>query len=411
MRMGLSLVVIAMAGVADAQVNRVQTDSNIFQVLGPGSSTFRQQSERFKDPRQRAAVKAEQRASILETHRDIGVLLQIDPAIEHELVELLAEVQTSDLERFYTSATANPTPGDQWDSLYAHAQRETEKVQALRELLGQEKLERYKTFATLVNEYRQVAKLDARLAPAHKLNLDQKQRMAELWRDHTRSQIEGDRISMHSHGRFGFSLGQPMPSREELQRQSQLTTITANEASWRRMPKADEELGKRAAEFLDPMQLNALAEMNAERADSLRQWIENARVQAGLSPQIPAEPEVTPPPAPIPVAGDVKVAIKIAINRGEATHYTDTVRNGGAVAFPCAEGLFVEARPTVYDNDVFDVRLFYYEPDSRGGRRLIGEGVQMGRVIKGSESSGAGGSVVTGNKGYAIQTSVQVEPV
>jgi hypothetical protein len=73
--------------------------------------------------------------------------------------------------------------------------------------------------------------------------------------------------------------------------------------------------------------------------------------------------------------------------------------------------LFVEVRPTIYDNETFDVRVFYYESDSHGRRRLIGEGGQMGRVVKGSPFGGVGGSVITGNKGYAIQLSAQVEPV
>jgi hypothetical protein len=72
--------------------------------------------------------------------------------------------------------------------------------------------------------------------------------------------------------------------------------------------------------------------------------------------------------------------------------------------------LIVEVRPTIYDNDMFDVRVLYYEPNSRGGRRLIGEGGQMGKVTRDNQSGGTGGSVITGNKGYAIEMSTKVEP-
>jgi hypothetical protein len=79
--------------------------------------------------------------------------------------------------------------------------------------------------------------------------------------------------------------------------------------------------------------------------------------------------------------------------------------------FRCPEGLFVEVRPTIYDDDSFEVRVLYYEPDSRGGRRLIGNGGQMGIVTRDSQPGGTGGTVIVGNQGYAIEMSTKVEPV
>jgi hypothetical protein len=411
---------IVMMGVAHAQIdpprqvpeerNRLEAGSNVIQVFGQGSATFRQQSERFSDPRQRAAVRAEQRAQIAESHQDIRALLQIDRATERKLIDLLADQQTEDLEQFYITAAGQSSQGDPWERMNARAQRETAKVQALRDLLGQEKLERYQAFARHVNDYRQVAKLDARLAPPDRLNLDQKQRLAELWGEQIRNEIGMGPFSRRSGSLFGFAPGQQLPSPEEMQRQNQLMTLTSNEENWRRMPLADAELRGRAAGFLTPAQLDALAQMNAERAENLRQWIEDARVKMGLSPQIPDEAEPTESPRPALRTGSVKLAVKLTINGGEATHYTDTVRNGESVTFRCAEGLLVEVRPTMYEDDAFDVRVLYYEPDGRGGRRLIGEGGQMGTYIPGNQSNGFGGSVITGNQGYAIQLSTQVEP-
>jgi hypothetical protein len=387
-----------------------QSDSNVFQTFGPGSLQFRDQSERFRDPQQRAAVRAEQRAQILETHQDIGAVLQIDATTESKLIELLTDQQVTHLEQFYASAAARMSQGDPWESLYAQAERETAKVQALRDLLGPEKLERYQAFSQLVNDYVQVAKLDARLSAPHKLNIDQKRRLAELWREQMRKDVEVSRRTLRTRSPFGFAPGQPLPSREELQRQSQLMTIASNEEAWRRKPKAHEWLRQRAASFLTPQQLDALSQMNAENADNLRKWIENARLQAGLNAQIPAQPETPEPPLPALLAGEVKVVVKLTINRNEANHFTHTGGNGKPVTFESTEGLLVEVRPTVYEDQTFDVRVFYYEADGRGGKRLIGEGGQMGKVVKG-ESGGNGGSVITGNQAYAIVLSTQAEPV
>lgn len=427
---GLSIVVIALTGVAAAQTdppteaakehNRLeavpsiqfQADSNVFQMFGPASPTFREQSERFRDPVQRAAFRAEQRAQIMESHQTVGELLELDAATESKLFDLLADFQTNDLEQFYTTAAARASQRNPFEPLTARAERETVKVQALRELLGQEKLERYQVFATLVNDYRQVAKLNERLEAAHKLTIDQQQRLAQLWHEQIHGEIYNTRFSLHRQNPFAGPLGQmgQMPSREDMMRNSQLMTIASNEDNWRRMPKADEQLRQRAAEFLTASQLASLALMNAEKADNLRKWIIGARAEAGLSPEIPEQPEATEPPTPMPMAGAVKLAVKLTINGGEATHYTDTLRNGESATFQSAEGLIVEVRPTIYDNDMFDVRVLYYEPNSRGGRRLIGEGGQMGKVTRDNQSGGTGGSVITGNKGYAIEMSTKVEP-
>jgi hypothetical protein len=387
-----------------------QSDSRVFQTFGEGSLTLRAQSERFFDPQQRPAVRAEQRAHILETHRDIGELLQLDATTESKLIELLTDHQMNYLERFYASVAARMPQSDPWDSLYVQAENTTAKVQALRELLGQEKLERYQAFSQLVNDYAQVARLDARLDAPHKLNIDQKRRLAELWQEQMRKEIEASRRTLSTRSPFGFSPGQELPSIEELQSQSELMGIARNEDNWRRMPKAHQWLRQRAAKFLTRQQLDALSQMNAEKADSLQKWIENARLQAGLSLQIPEEPETPAPPLPALLAGKVKVVVKLTINRNDANHFTHTGRNGKAVTFESAEGLLVEVRPEVYEDQTFDVRVFYYEADGRGGRRLIGEGGQMGKVTKG-DSGGTGGNVITGNQAYAVLLSAQAESV
>lgn len=392
-----------------------QSDSNVFQTFGSGSPTFQQQAERFRDPQQRAQVRAEQREQILISHQGIGELLQLDAATENKLVELLADLQTDDLEHFYVSAAARSSQGNPWEPLMERAKRETAKVQALRDLLGQEKLERYQTFAGYVNERNQVAKLDERLSTPHKLSVAQKERLVELYREQARSEIDRSRLSRHPHSPFGPST-RTMPSPGELQRRSQLMTIAANEENWRRAPKADEQMRKRAAAFLTPAQLSTLAQMQAEKADQQRQWIENARIQAGLNREIPEQSEEAAPQVPPLLDGEIKVAVKLTVNGGEATHFTHTGRNGEAVTFRCPEGLFVEVRPTVYVNDAFDVRVSYYEETSKGERRRIGEGGQMGTITRTSSGAvsggggGMGGSVVTGNQGYAVQLSTQVEP-
>jgi len=429
---GLSMLSLA-AAVAHAQANprskatdpapnrlepapagELRSDSNVFRTFEDGAQTFREEAERFRDPQYREAVRAQQREQILESHQGIGELLQLDAETQSKLIELLADQQTANQERFYTGATARTSRSYASDLIRTRAEHETEKVQALRDLLGQEKLERYQAFAVRVNEYRQVAQFDARLDADHKLGREQKTRLAELYHEQTKAEIDRHRSSMRLHIPFpGTPMQQP---RGEL-RDSRLTTITTNEERWRRMPKDDERFRRRAAQFLTPTQIGVLAQIQAEKSDELQRWIEDARAHAGLSREIPERAEAPGPQLPPTVDGKVKVAVKLSIDGGDATHFTQTTRNGKSVTFRCREGLFVEVRPTVYVDDTFDVTVLYYEEGSNGGRRLVGESGQMGAITRtssgaaGGGGSGSSGSVITGNRGYAVQLSTQIEPV
>jgi hypothetical protein len=393
-------------------------DSRVFQTLGPSSPSVIQMSERFRDPEQRAALRAEQRAQIAQSHQDVGELLQLDAATQSKLIDLLTDTQMAQQEQFFRSAAGGTSPVDPWEPLYKQADRQTQQVQALRELLGQEKLERYQAYSDYVNEYTEVAKLDARLDPADKLTIEQKQQLAKLQREQITRDIERDRLAQYpKRSRELLSrMLRDMHSREQLQRESQLHTIAANEETWRRMPQSAEQLRQRAADFLTPTQLQMLAQMQAERASSLQQWIENERAQAGLIREIPDRPQISQPPAPTPLSGQVKLRIKLKVNRGEPIYFNHVGGNGEPVSFAGGEGLLVEARATVYDNDMFDVKVSYYEQGA-AGKRLIGNGGSLGEVSNAraeaasGQFSSHGGTVVTGNKGYAIQLSALAEPV
>ena len=185
------------------------------------------------------------------------------------------------------------------------------------------------------------------------------------------------------------------------------------------MPQSDRLLRQRAAEFLTEQQLTTLARMNAAEANSLQQWIEKARAQAGLSPNIPEHSEVTPEasqPPRTPLAEEVKLSIKLAVNGSEPAVFTHVGRNGEPATFTIPEGLLVEARPTAYDDEMFDLQMTYYEQGSTG-QRVIGRMGQMGPITRAPvdpsslDRRGSGSTVITGSKGYAVEVSVLVEPM
>lgn len=383
------------------------------------SESMREKAERLKDPQQRAEMRIEERARLAETYRDLREVLELDDVTEEKVLELLTDQQMERLDQMFLRTENGPTPGNLWAGLtQAQAETHTKHIQALREVLGQEKLERYQTFEKTLGERSRVAKLDARLAPADKLQADQKERLIVLYQDDMARYLAKSRLNRPAFAPFGSALGTTLPSPEEMQRQSQLLTITHNEQSWRRMPESHRSLRARAAGILTPQQLATLQKMQEEEASSLQQWIQQARVDAGLSAEIPAEPEatvVTEAPARMPIAGEIKFRIKLTVNRNQPDRFNHVGSNGVPVTFECAEGLLMEVTPTLYDDDTFNLDLVYYEVSSTGKRR-IGQSGQMGTIERvrpatpGLEFSGSGGTVLTGNKGYAIEVSAVIEP-
>jgi hypothetical protein len=210
-----------------------------------------------------------------------------------------------------------------------------------------------------------------------------------------------------------FQSGGKLPSREEMQRESELSTIALNEEAWRRRQVTNRDLEKQAAAFLTPVQLTELAKVQAQDQDNLQQWIQSARVKAGMSPEIPQHAAISaddPADSRKPVDGQVRIEIRMTIDRGEPMVVTRIVRNGEPFTFTAADGLIAEATPTLYDDHWLNVQMNYYEQRAAGSKHpLQGSGTfgTLTRMPDGTPNSGgSGGTVVTGRKAYAIETMV-----
>ena len=415
-------VVFAIVGPAGAQApdppssgtNRVQlTSSGVFNAFGDGSEHMRKMRERLQDPQQRAALREEHRGYIVDSHYDAAEVLGLDAATYGKLIDLLTDQQMAQLEEFHLRGFSQMPPPDVANHLQSHADRENRQIDALRELLGQEKLERYQAYRLTTGERRQVREFETHLAPGDKLNPKQKEQLIELFRAHQQRILQGHHSMRWA--RLGPS-GVPgaMPSREELERRSQLMTIESNEASWRGMPESNRRLREQAAAFLTATQLATLEQMHAEKLQQMQRSIEQMRMQAGLNPAIPPEIEGDQPSPPAKVARDVRVRIKIAVNQANAATFTQIVSSGTPFTFEVDDGLLVQATPNVYDNETYDLQVEYFEQGATG-KRSIGNMGSVGTLNRASPSGQAlalmGGSstIVTGSKAYAIELSTSVE--
>jgi hypothetical protein len=351
--------------------------------------------KRLADPQERKRVWAEQRAGIPEQYPDLAHVLLLDATKEAALIDLLTDQQMQNLDRFYELQSAKPTTvTDSRDSLQSLADEETRKITQLRELLGPEGHERYRQYMKTWSARREAVYFEARLDPAYKLSEDQKTRLIELLHEHREAEL-----NLMSRRSFPPTFG---PSSEaELQKHQ----VQMNEDTLRQMVQSSQELLKKLPALLTPQQLEAYEKMEARKLDAQRKHVQQMRISAGLSPEIPdrAESPSTAEPAPCrPVVGRIQFVMRVNVNQSEPVEISRELKNGEVTSFEGPEGLWLEAKPTLYEDGWLDVELAYYErgPDER---RVLLSKSQMGtRTRPGKGPAGGGGSTLVGSKGYAV---------
>jgi hypothetical protein len=365
-------------------------------VIGDQANEFaRQMKERLADPEQRVALRAEQRAAVVSQNAGVGRLVGLDPDTEQKLIELLTDQQIKRLEQMYVRS--NPL------DLQHEADEMTRRMNALHDLLGDEKLERFRDFEMNQSGRYWVSQLSARLAPADKLQPDQEDRLTALKQEQFNTSV----AAIGSWRVFRRPLGESL-SFEDMQRDSQRQARIDTENSWRKRQLQHRVVEQKAAAFLTSTQLAELTKYQAEEQDNLRRYVESARAEAGLDPRIPEQPEALEEPPKL-IEAQLQVEVHLTVNR-EPTTVTRTVRNGGSFTFEAAQGLIVEATPMMYEDDWIDVHLKYYEQRATGRRRLSGGSISTvhARQPDGSlASGGSGGTVIAGRKGYALETTVR----
>jgi hypothetical protein len=355
--------------------------------------------ERLTDPEQRVALRAEQRAELMSQHAGVGRLVGLDPATEQKLIELLTDQQMERLDQMHVQ------PRPSLLDLQKYADETTQRMNALRDLLGEEKLDRFQDFEMSQSDRYWVRQLSARLAPADKLQPDQEDRLTALKQE----QFQASAPGVQSWRALRRPVGQPN-SLEDMQRESQRQARITSENSWRQRQVQHQVLEQKAAVFLTSTQLAELSKYHAEEQDNLRRFVESARAEAGMDPKIPEQPEIVEE-TPKLVDARVQVEVSLMVNQ-EPTTVTRTVRNGESFTFEAAPGLIVEATPTMYDDDWIDVHLKYYEDRTTGRRRLSGGSISTARVRQSDGSlisGGSGGAVIAGRKGYAVETKVNAK--
>jgi hypothetical protein len=389
---------------AESKGNRV--------MFGTGKDFEAQAAEMRKklaDPQLRKQLRAEQRAQAESSNPDLAEVLGLEASEAAALFDLMADQELQHLEVFFAKQDAQPTREAMHARMQQLANDETRKRQQIKEFLGVERFGRYLDYTDTVSERRQAVLFDDELAAADKLTADQKQRLMTI--------LRGEREQLMS--RSGRSMKTLLPTRmggtredfEAMMRKHQLESM---EDSFRRMQQDSKSLLARLPEVLTASQLAVYTQMENDKLAGQRKYVQELRVNAGLSPEFDEGPPTAAPDQRTPVVGEVRVEVYVRVNEGEPVTVDLKTENGKAPApFAVAEGLWVQVTPQLFTDGWTQIDYKFFE-ESDGRRRLLGGSLGSGGPPgSGGVPLGSGGSgtTVTGSKAYSVRTDARISPV
>jgi hypothetical protein len=359
--------------------------------------------KRLADPQLREELRAEQRTQIDAMHPDLAHVVGLDPRTASELIELLTDQQMSVFDRIHGGELQAPNSVAMTDRVARNAQEGTRRLEELRSLLGEQGFERYRDYQNTLRERLQVTLFEEHLQPGDELTLEQKSRLMSLlqWQAE-----QTQRRTLENRSLVPPAVYDP----EALRKQN----IAANEKSFWRTQEESRLLISRAAEVLTQRQIDVFARMEADKIDVHRAQLEQVRVDAGMSREIPSPAETDEGSGRQPISGQVRLEVSVRVDGGEPVLLCLLTENGKAASFEGPEPLWVETTPTVFADGHANVRFNFWE--RRDGRRRavtgwIGIGARTGHresVPLGTICSVAS---ISGSKVYAIELDVRVTPV
>jgi hypothetical protein len=226
----------------------------------------------LRDPARRTAVREEYKQGLPEFYPDIGEELQLTAGQVNRLFDLLADFQMRHLDLFY----ARPS-GAASEKASRFQENERRRDEALLSFLGHERYDKYQHYGQELPERQVVAHFARRLDPADALTSEQKA--------HLRAVLKAEREQSQSARaeRRLQALGTSMPSTaaELLE-----ANVRMNEDGLLELEAESRRLLQQAASFMTRRQLAALSEMERQKIDGQRRWVESLRRNStsGTSP-------------------------------------------------------------------------------------------------------------------------------
>jgi hypothetical protein len=390
----------------------VSTNQGVVSTTHPAKTPQGAEMRRnLSDPVLREQLRAEAREQARSMRPDLAQVLGLDAELESKLIDVLTDQQMAHLERFYSERPESPafhsaTSPDPMEEVRQLADQETRSKQQIRDVLGEERFERYLSYTDTLRERCAVDYFNAHLNEEDRLTADRKELLMKLLR------AQQDADMARRLGESGSRI--PLPKTTLSADAMQKLNVVSNEDNFLQMQEDSRGLLRQLPAILTPKQLEAYARMEAEKLAGQKKYVQQIRINAGMSPEFDDTRPREPPAKRIPVVGKVKLEVRLTANASPPVTADLVTENGKtATAFQGPEGLWVEATPTLYEDGWAQVDFTYYE-ERRGQRHRIGRGMSGMRTRRpdGLPVYGGGGRTLSGvSNTYAISTTMKVSAV
>jgi hypothetical protein len=377
-------------------------------IMGPSPEFDAQAAlmrKKLADPELRAQVRTEQSAQVDSLNPDLVQVLGLDTAQGSALLDLMTEQQMRHLDLFFVDRSAPRSAADINAQMQQLTTEDIRNKQQIRELIGESRFELYLDYTDTLRERQEAVYFDGRLDASNKLTADQKQRLMQIMRTQNQQSLQRRRATS------GMMPSEQRSRSEDLRATMRRQRASLTENSFRQMQEDDRLLVARLPEVLTPGQIAVFKNMEDEKLAAQRKYVQQARLDAGMSPEFNEGPPAGPTEGRAPVTGPVRLEVNFRTNNNDPVASVLITENGQPAApFEASDGLWVEATPILFADGSANVDYNFYE-ENDGKRRALRNSLQVALrppsipVPRGGTSA----TIIAGRqKAYSIQVETQV---
>ena len=379
----LCSVLVLYALVSQAQVEVSEPTLSIGTMGGSGWRILSPEMKRqLRDPDQRKALRAAERARIETGQPSLARVLRLTPPRAEELLQLLTDQAMTELDR-----SLDPDP--ERNSTEANIRVQRDNLQAVRRLLGEAGFQEYRDFLDASTQRLQVLAFTKQLAAADALSFEQQEQLVQVLIAERDQERERDWLSVEA-------IELPQSAARLEQANMPRLQVLALEAQLRHTERFDSAVLARLPALLNARQLAAFAELQSQQIAALRSQALQARDQAGIGTT-----PVQYPPVPPPLTGPMRLNVQFEINGERTPRLALEVAHGKPVSFDAPGGLVGEAIGFFFEGEYMVAHFRFFERTPTG-RRLTFEfpgwmftGCEQATVMKWGSSSSMTSSGLT----------------
>jgi hypothetical protein len=252
----------------------------------------------------------------------------------------------------------------------------------------------------------QAVHFDSRLDASNKLTADQKQRLIQVLQTQRQQSLKRSRLTT------GMMPSDRQSGSDDFQTSMRRQRVSLMEYTFRQMQEDGRLLAEQLPQVLTRGQIVVYKNMEAEKLAAQRKYVQQARLDAGMSPDFNEGALTGSLEGRTPVTGPVRLEMKFRTNNGEPLESVLITENSQPAApFVVSDGLWVEATPRLFADGSADIYYDFYE--ERDGKRHPARGGLQESMLPPSiptppRSGGTSITVTSRKQTYAINVETRI---